>query len=535
MTKKLIIILILSNFTFISFAQYDKIFLYSNKKTIEFNINGGKNDWIISQQAEPDIYSMYNKTGTNYHIKFISDVDSLEFDLKTNTAKYFSIIYNNDTVKTGVELSDQIKNSLNDNEKIFALSLLWEEIKYNFAFIDKITFDIDSLYKEYISQVISTKNDYELYKILRRFTSCFKDAHTQVVFSKTGTYTNYSPLSLKYFGKDLCIISVREDLEKTFPLGSKILEINNLQTDTYIKKFVEPYLYSDVEITKKNMVAYYLCSSRLDADTLIYKYQTPNGEIRKNIVPNDGNTKMGNYLGYKYKYPRKNVEITWLKDSIAVLIFNTFSELNGKNINDFESIKDSLYLAKGIIVDIRQNGGGSTSVAWHLLQYIVKDSYFLNFAWQTRINNGVKRATGNFKEENKDYYNLNAYETFLPDTIYISDTIKRFNVPLVILISNNTASAAEDFLIDLYEIPNRPLLIGQPTLGSTGSPLMVWGFPLEGYARVCARRVLYPYSLKPFTEGVMPDIFIDYSFNEYMSQEDKEIERAIIEIKKLLK
>jgi C-terminal processing protease CtpA/Prc len=192
-----------------------------------------------------------------------------------------------------------------------------------------------------------------------------------------------------------------------------------------------------------------------------------------------------------------------------------------------------LYSAKGIIIDLRQNRGGETDVAWYLLQHIIKDKYFLNFAWQTRINNGVKRTTGNFIEENADFLNNKAYQTFLPDTIYIPDSIKQFDCPVVILTSNNTCSAAEDFLIILKERPDRPLFIGQATMGSTGSPLMLWNFPENAMARICARRVLYPYSLKPFTEGIEPDIQVDYTLDEFINQEtDKEIEVAFKELEK---
>jgi len=55
-------------------------------------------------------------------------------------------------------------------------------------------------------------------------------------------------------------------------------------------------------------------------------------------------------------------------------------------------------------------------------------------------------------------------------------------------------------------------------------------------ARICARRVLYPYSLKPYTEGIFPDIEVDYTLDEFINQEiDKEVEVAIQELQKMQK
>ncbi|MDR1974331.1 MAG: hypothetical protein LBQ31_06610, partial [Bacteroidales bacterium] len=146
-------------------------------------------------------------------------------------------------------------------------------------------------------------------------------------------------------------------------------------------------------------------------------------------------------------------------------------------------------------------------------------------AAQTRINNGAGKANGNWMEEYEDFYLMKAYETDSAEWIAVDSGIKRYQMPVVILVSENTASAAEDFLIMLYEWENRPLIIGRPTLGSTGSPLVV-SLPEDGYAKICTRRCLFPYSMKPFNY-IQPDIEITYTFEEYVNGKDKELEKAL--------
>jgi C-terminal processing protease CtpA/Prc len=95
------------------------------------------------------------------------------------------------------------------------------------------------------------------------------------------------------------------------------------------------------------------------------------------------------------------------------------------------------------------------------------------------------------------------------------------------LIGNRTFSAAEDFLINLYECSNRPILIGEPTGGSTGSPLVI-EITDDCWARVCTRRVCFPYSKKPFVkEGIQPDILISPTYEDYMNNRDVVLKRAI--------
>ena len=46
--------------------------------------------------------------------------------------------------------SQSFKDVISTEEKIYGLSKVWSEITYNFAFIDQVSFDVDSLYKQSI-------------------------------------------------------------------------------------------------------------------------------------------------------------------------------------------------------------------------------------------------------------------------------------------------------------------------------------------------------------------------------------------------
>ena len=65
-------------------------------------------------------------------------------------------------------------------EKAETLSLLWSEVKYNFVFIDRIDFDIDSLYHAYMSKVLASKDDVEFMDLLSMFMASFGDGHTEL-------------------------------------------------------------------------------------------------------------------------------------------------------------------------------------------------------------------------------------------------------------------------------------------------------------------------------------------------------------------
>jgi C-terminal processing protease CtpA/Prc len=217
------------------------------------------------------------------------------------------------------------------------------------------------------------------------------------------------------------------------------------------------------------------------------------------------------------------VRLKWLPDSVAYLEVRAFHP-EEFIIKKIYSLQDSIANAKNLIIDLRRNGGGSTDVAWFLQSYLMKENNFLNYAWETRINDGVKRANGNWIEKYEDYYKGKAYQKEAADTVFVGDTILKF----AILIGKYTFSAAEDFLVNLYEVPNRPVLIGEPTGGSTGSPLLIGKTFEEAFARVCTRRICFPYSGKPFVnEGIQPDIFIQQTIDDYLNNKDVVLEKAI--------
>ena len=129
--------------------------------------------------------------------------------------------------------------------------------------------------------------------------------------------------------------------------------------------------------------------------------------------------------------------------------------------------------------------------------------------------------------------NLTNVKIEKPETVTVSDTLKRIKCPTVILIGRFTFSAAEDFLVNIFEVPNRPKFIGEETAGSTGSPLVLPDFPGGGFARICTRRICYPKSETRFVNsGVKPDIEVKQTIEDYLNGKDVVLDRAIIELKK---
>jgi C-terminal processing protease CtpA/Prc len=439
--------------------------------------------------------------------------------------------------------STPLPNTISVSDKVYFLSYFWSEAKYNFVFFDELDFCWDSLYKATIPEVIATENDFEYYRVLRRFAASLKDGHTQI--SDRGQffkYQDYVPFSGRIINDDFFVTYVKIPYDKIIPPGSKIIEVNGMSFKDYLNEKIYPFINSNSPSRIKMHAEFNLLSADLITEPLQLRYITPKGEIKFHVFARNGEatrTPEDEYAGFRRRRPNQIMSLSWEKDSIAYLGINSFN-LNAERMLRLDTLLDEASKATGLIIDLRYNGGGTTGVAYQLLRRISKQNYFLTYGYQTRINDGVKRANGNWVEDWRDFYLSKAYRTHLPDTIFIPDTVKKFNMPIIVLISEFTFSAAEDFLIMLYEMEDRPLLIGTPTGGSTGSPLVIAdgmigeNFPGNGLARLCTRRVLFPYSLKPFNSSIMPDVLVEYdSIEEYLLGKDKVLNTALEMIKEM--
>ncbi|MGZ3777288.1 MAG: S41 family peptidase [Mucilaginibacter sp.] len=95
-------------------------------------------------------------------------------------------------------------------------------------------------------------------------------------------------------------------------------------------------------------------------------------------------------------------------------------------------------------------------------------------------------------------------------------------MPVYILTSRRTFSAAEDFLIYLNYSKN-VTRIGQATGGSSGQPL-VFNLPHGISARVCAKADEFPDGTDFINIGIKPQIAVGPSLGEGM---DAELDKAL--------
>lgn len=439
----------------------------------------------------------------------------------------------------------QQQKALSNSEKIYGLSKFWQEVNYNFVYLDKIGKEKwDSIYKQFIPIVLETKNDNEYFKELQRFCALLKDGHTNIYMPPQNESNRMVTMFGEYrlfvynLNNKAIIFRTNQSKKNEIPVGSEIVEVNGMSTWDYINKNIAPYYAASTEHILNDWCINNLLAG-FKGDIFDVKIKKPNAEIVKLRLIHAMTEEKEVYP----EFSNNNGLFTfkWLKNDIAYIALNSFSDERIDSL--FYNALPEIRKAKGLIVDLRSNGGGNTGIGTEILKYIIPDSILHGAKSLTREHISAYKAwgagieakdtiTGKHewgidKDRAKKYYlsynDCNYYHfEHRADTLQVKG--KRVVIPTTILIGHQTASAAEDFLI--YADGQKHITkIGEPTFGSTGQP---YHFELVGgaTARICTKKDTYPDGREFVGYGIKPDIEVKLTIEDFIKGKDTVLDYA---------
>ncbi|MBC9798056.1 S41 family peptidase [Sinomicrobium weinanense] len=438
--------------------------------------------------------------------------------VKDNAAKYKEAegtFFNQASFWESGILQTPYRENISENEKIAGLSKFWSEAKYNFVNFDLIPdVDLDSLYFAYLPKVRQTRSTLEYYRTMEKFAALLRDGHTNVIVPKELTNEVYArPLLRSRLTENKVLVTGIYDpaLKKQgIREGQEIVEINGLPVKEYAAKYVIPYQCS---------------STPQDLEVRAYDYALFSGSINEPIQLRlrdaKGNTE--DHTIYRVKGEERSgkmavppFEHKMLKENIAYIALNSFG--NDSAAKAFTAHYEQISKAKAIIFDVRNNGGGNTSVGWKILDYLIEKPELVH-SWYTR-------------EYKPSYRAWNHIQQVHGGKSYLSPNGKFFyNKPVIVLTSARTFSAAEDFA-GAFKSLHRGLIVGEPTGGSSGQPLFI-SLPGNGKARICTKRDMLANGEDFVGKGVLPDKLVLPTVADTRKGIDTQLEAALRELSKL--
>ncbi len=441
----------------------------------------------------------------------------------------------------------QLPNTLSPVDKIYGLSKFWQEVNYNFVYLSKVDRKAwDSVYRSLIGSVPATPNDYVYYRELQRFCAMLKDGHTNIYFPQgvesqimTTMFGDYRFFIENIDGKAI-IVRTNASKKDEIPFGSEVVEVNGLPTEKYIAENVAPYISSSTDYVLKD-ISYSRLLQGLTGQSFSIKIKKPKGEV---VSLNLTHTRTAEEAVFPAFEPQKELmDLKWYQNNqVAYVSLNSFD--NEKIDTLFWNKLPELYKAKAMVIDLRYNGGGSTTVGTEILKYLTADTLLYGSKNRSRLHIPSFKAWGKFAEAKDtardewsrksllNYLDLSYYDfEYAPKKNLLKE--KRIIVPTVILLGHNTASAAEDFLI-YADNQKHMIKMGENSFGSTGQPFM-FDMPGGGSARICTKQDAYPDGRQFVGYGIKPDVEVKPTLQDYLQKKDPVLEKALEYLKTKLK
>lgn len=208
-----------------------------------------------------------------------------------------------------------------------------------------------------------------------------------------------------------------------------------------------------------------------------------------------------NYLGTDYKIA-SGLEYKILDDNIGYVYCESFNNAIGDG--NLSYMLDALSTCTGLIVDIRNNGGGRISTAHQLASRFTNEKKLIGY---------MSHKTG------KGHYDLSD-----PEPVYLepSDGI-RWQKNTVVLTNRRCFSAANDFVKCMKTFPNVTIL-GDYTGGGSGMPF-TQEIPCGWSVRYSAV-IIYDKDMNHTEFGIEPDIKAAMEEEDMRKGKDTIIEKA---------
>ena len=402
------------------------------------------------------------------------------------------------------------KPVLSVEEKVAGLSLFWAEARQSFVHFDHVpALKWDEVYMQYLSKVIAAQTTRDYYLEMTRLAALLQDGHTNVEMPPELARGFYArpPLRTVLVEDRVLVLHVGDDaVARRVRRGDEIIAIDGEPARRYAEQRVMPFVSSSTPQDRDVRTYGYQLLAGDEKQPVKLRLRGADGAEREELVERSLPYRAPEAVGFKM-----------LPGQIAYIALDQFE--NDREVKAFERALPEILKAKGLVIDVRRNGGGSTDFGLAVLSYLSKEPIASPYGF-VRAEDPYTRAQGG------------PYVKWAPlprnGELYRAAREQVFTGPVAVLTGARTFSAAEDFTA-AYRLMRRGIIVGEATGGSTGQPLR-FDLPGGGKARICIKRDVYPDGTVFVGKGIHPDIEVRQTVAALRADRDLVVVRAVVEL-----
>jgi C-terminal processing protease CtpA/Prc len=285
----------------------------------------------------------------------------------------------------------------NDEERrilwMAAFARLWSEVKYNFVFLDRRPdLDWDSILELYLPRIAAARSEEEYTYVLEEVVALLKDGHTQVF---AGGFKDTPALNITPIEGRPVVTAVGDTPEMRnsgVSPGMELVAVDGVSVDQILKEKIYPFIAASTPQDRDNRAFPQLLAgesgSKLSATFRDVQDKTRTVELVRELWSKHPEAA---------KWQEKpSLEFRKLAEGIAYVALNTFG--SDEVAKEFDSHFDEVLDSKGLILDVRENSGGSSENGYAIIARLIDKTVSQTSKWRTRDYKPAFRAWGKPEE-----------------------------------------------------------------------------------------------------------------------------------------
>ncbi len=415
--------------------------------------------------------------------------------------------------------------------------------------------DILALKNQQLSSLNRELTRKEFYPIVARMAAAFGDGHTGVGMLKEeirlfnregGKWFPFTVFTIDHQG-----VQVKTSLREACPVGTGdwILSINGHPVDSLRALFAQQVSAETAHLRAfriRSAFRYHLWINGIEAPYRLQWRRADSNEVRTTTVEGITEEEIRQF------YRQKNTASTdsdysfrWLEGNVGYLDFRrmrrpgAFEPFLQETFTDIQQNS-----ANGLIIDLRNNGGGSTSLGVMLLSYITDKPYRMTARGEWKVTRHIKNymkarylplwlcwvPIQYLFADGRRIWGTPDGEILAEESSLIqpSENPLRYSGPVCVLIGPRTFSSAQKLTnaIKDYQLAT---LIGEETGGVPNAFGEIYQFSLPNtrlHAFVSTKRFVRANGDTTWTRGILPDIEVKQNLEDVKKGVDTVLEFA---------
>lgn len=455
-----------------------------------------------------------------------------------------------------------------NKKHIISLAELYSYIKEYSPFLnDAILNNLNEKYFELSNKIMYESDKYKIYTYFEELLAVTNDGHAAVFYEQgSNTPFYFLPIGLDYADGKYYLLYKEDNIK--IPLGSELIKINDEDVKKYLLNNIAKYIpVKTPHAFENSMIKRLLYSSQ--NKKIKFTFEINKNEVNlelKYSIPNDkiSSIKFNKIPAYYDKlnkiYSSHNFSVYKIKEKYTLIQIHNF--LDYHIIDEFiEKIIPLIENSAHLILDIRKNSGGNSSIGFTILKILtgkidIEISSINIKDFQRRLSPVLITLTAikdtNLKVINHDtltklnsFINdgklMKAHELLMPaeedkilqqidnflmqsnemeelekKVISAANKCKIENKDITVFTSYKSGSACDDFACFCKELNIR--LIGTNTKGATGN-IGIFKLTNNFSFAISLQKTMYK-GMEINNKGISPDVFIMDTIEDIKNQND---------------